>query len=158
MTGTTRRSLLRPAVTHCVSVCVFCFVKIFFLMWTIFKVFIECVTILLLFSVSISWPRGTWDLSSPTRDRTCTPCTERWSPNHWTARESRCHSRLRQIVSTCHYGRWSSSRQIQDTEETWGFARKEGILASCPCVPVCVHVTTQSVHKGSRAHHKILQG
>ena len=24
-----------------------------------------------------------WDLSFPTRDRTCTPCTGRWSPNHW---------------------------------------------------------------------------
>ena len=37
-------------------------------MWTIFKVFIEFVTILLLFYVLVFWPRGTWDLSSPTRD------------------------------------------------------------------------------------------
>ena len=28
-----------------------------------------------------------WDLSSPTRDRTCTPCSGQESPNHWTARE-----------------------------------------------------------------------
>ena len=29
-----------------------------------------------------------WDLCSPTRDRTCTPCIGRRSLNHWTARES----------------------------------------------------------------------
>ena len=28
-----------------------------------------------------------WDLSSPTRDRTRTPCIGRWSLNHWTTRE-----------------------------------------------------------------------
>ena len=59
----------------------------FFLMWTIFKVFIEFVTILPLFYVLVFWPRGMWDLSSLTRDRTHTPCTGRWSLNHWTARE-----------------------------------------------------------------------
>ena len=41
----------------------------FFLMWIIFKVFIEFVTILLLFYVlAFYWLRGTWDLSSATRD------------------------------------------------------------------------------------------
>ena len=49
------------------------FFKIFFLMWTIFKVFIEFVTILLLFYVLVFWQRGMWDLSSPTRDQTSTP-------------------------------------------------------------------------------------
>ena len=39
-----------------------------FLMWTIFKVLIEFVTTLLLFYVLVFWPRGMWDLSSPTRD------------------------------------------------------------------------------------------
>ena len=48
-------------------------------MWTIFKVFIEFVTILLLFYVLVLWPRGMWDLSSLTRDRTRTPCVGRWS-------------------------------------------------------------------------------
>ena len=43
----------------------FFFFKNFFLMWTIFKVFIEFVTILLLFYVLVFWPRGMWDLSSP---------------------------------------------------------------------------------------------
>ena len=33
------------------------------------------------------WPGSMWDLSSPTRDQTCTPCIERWSLNHWTTRE-----------------------------------------------------------------------
>ena len=33
-------------------------------MWTIFKVFIEFVTILLLFYVLVFWPQGMWDLSS----------------------------------------------------------------------------------------------
>ena len=56
-------------------------------MWTVFKVFIEFVTIVLLFYVLVFWPRGMWDLSSLTRDWTCTPCIGRRSLNHWTARE-----------------------------------------------------------------------
>ena len=67
--------------------CSFFFRIFFFLMWTIFKVFIEFVTILLLFYVLVFWPQGMWDLSSPARDRTRTPCTGRRSLNHWTARE-----------------------------------------------------------------------
>ena len=53
-------------------------------MWTIFKVFIE---FLLLFYVLVFWLRGMWDLSSPTRDRTRTPCIGMRSLNHWTTRE-----------------------------------------------------------------------
>ena len=33
------------------------------------------------------WPWGMWDLTSLTRDRTCTPCIGRRSLNQWTARE-----------------------------------------------------------------------
>ena len=59
-------------------------------MWTTFKVFIELVTVLnfcFMFWGSF-WPGGMWDLSSPTRNQTCnTPCIERESLNHWTARE-----------------------------------------------------------------------
>ena len=40
----------------------------FFLMWTIFKVFIELITILFLFYVLVFWLEGMWDLMSPTRD------------------------------------------------------------------------------------------
>ena len=53
-------------------------------MW---KVFIEFVTILLLFYVLVFWPQVMWDLSSRTRDQTRTPCIGRWSLNHWTTRE-----------------------------------------------------------------------
>ena len=56
-------------------------------MWTIFKVFIEFVTILLLLYVLVFWLRGTWDLSSPARDQARTPCIGWQSLNHWTARE-----------------------------------------------------------------------
>ena len=59
----------------------------FFLTWTIFKVFVEFVTILLLFYVLVFWPLGMWDLSSPARDWTRITCTGRQSLNHWTARE-----------------------------------------------------------------------
>ena len=43
-------------------------------MWTTFKVFIEFVTVLLLFYVCIFFPQGMWDITSLTRDQTCTPC------------------------------------------------------------------------------------
>ena len=44
------------------------FFKKEFLMWVIFKVFIELVTILLLFCVLVSWLQGLWDLRSLTRN------------------------------------------------------------------------------------------
>ena len=53
-----------------------------------FKVFIEFVTIQLLFCVLVSWPWSMWGLSSLTRDRTLTPHTGRWSLSHWTTRET----------------------------------------------------------------------
>ena len=64
------------------TVSLFC-VIFHFLMQTIFKVFIEFVTILLLFYVLVSWPRGTWGLSSSARDQTHTLCIGRRSSNHW---------------------------------------------------------------------------
>ena len=42
-------------------------------MWIIFKIFIECVTILLLFYVLFFWPQGMRDLSFSTRDPTHIP-------------------------------------------------------------------------------------
>ena len=59
----------------------------FFLVWTILKVLIEFVTILLMFFILVFWPRGMLDLSSPTRDPTHTSCIGRRSPNHWTTTE-----------------------------------------------------------------------
>ena len=44
-------------------------------MWSIFEVFIECYK-LLLFYILVFWPRGMWDLSYQTRDRTHTPALE----------------------------------------------------------------------------------
>ena len=44
-----------------------------FLTWTIFKVFIEFVTILFLFYVLLFWLRYMWDLISWTRDQIHTP-------------------------------------------------------------------------------------
>ena len=45
----------------------------FFLMWTVFKVFIEFATVLLLFHVLVFWPKGMRDLGSLTENRACTP-------------------------------------------------------------------------------------
>ena len=53
-----------------------------------FKAFTEFVAVLLLFYVLVFWPWGMWDLSSLTRDRTCTLCIGRWSLIHWTIREA----------------------------------------------------------------------
>ena len=51
------------------------FFKDFFFFWCgSFLVFIEFVTILLLFCVLVLWPWGMWNLSSLTRDWTWTPC------------------------------------------------------------------------------------
>ena len=44
-----------------------------------FPVFIEFVTVLLLFYVLVFCSQSMWDLSSPTRDRTLTPCIGRRS-------------------------------------------------------------------------------
>ena len=62
-----------------------------FLMWTIFTIFIEFVTILLLFYVLVFWSRGMWDLSSPTRDQTHTPCFGRWSFSPLNHQASPCN-------------------------------------------------------------------
>ena len=57
-------------------------------MWTIFlKVFIEFVTIFLLFYVLIFWPWGMWNLSSSIGDWNGILWVGRWSLNQWTARE-----------------------------------------------------------------------
>ena len=41
------------------------------------------------FCLFLAVPRGMWDLSSLTRDRTHAPAVEARSPNYWTAREFR---------------------------------------------------------------------
>ena len=83
-----------------------------FLMWTIFKIFIEFVTIWLLFYVLVYWPWVMWDLSSPTKDQTHTLCIWRPSCNHWTTREV---SELLKLRMGFHYLRQSQLRSWQ----TW---------------------------------------
>ena len=79
-----------PLLVLCVCVCVWC-QKIcyfhFFKKYGPFLVFFEFVTILPLLYVLVFGPQGMWDLSSPTRDRTCTVWIGRQSRNHWTARD-----------------------------------------------------------------------
>ena len=52
-----------------------------------FKIFIEFVTLLLLFYVLSFWPQGMWDLGSPVKVWTHITCTGRASLNHWTSRD-----------------------------------------------------------------------
>ena len=40
------------------------------------------------FLIFLAVQHGMWDLSSLTRDQTCTPCTGSQSLNHWTVGES----------------------------------------------------------------------
>ena len=60
---------------------------LYFLMWTIFKVFIEFITIYLLCYGLVFWLRGLWDLCSLTRDETHALCTGWPSLHHWATRE-----------------------------------------------------------------------
>ena len=59
----------------------------FFLMWIIFKVFVEFVMVLLLLYVLVFWPWGMWAVSFLIRDRICTPCIGRRSLIHGIPRE-----------------------------------------------------------------------
>ena len=94
----------------------------FFLMWTIYKVFIESVTIVLLFHVLVfSGHEACGILARPTRGSNLhTPCIGRWSLNHWTTREvpllsshpDVIHKRLAQHMG-CQVRSWSYSWGIQ---------------------------------------------
>ena len=72
--------LLRSVTTSCFF---------FFSFWCgpFLKSLLSLLTVSLLFYVLVFWPWGMWQHSSPTRDRTCTPCIERWSLSHWTTWE-----------------------------------------------------------------------
>ena len=119
------------------------FLKILFLMWTILKVFIECVTILLLFfmfwffghkacRILVPWP-GT-ELTPP--------CTERGSFNHWTARgvPELCTSKW---LSFCYVNFISTKRRRRKTRRndfqagdgkswTLGILGMQTVLKACP--------------------------
>ena len=68
---------------------IFLILKIlFFWMWMIFfKSLLNLFKYCFCFMFWFFWPRGMWDLSSLTRDWTCTSCIGRWSLSHWTTRE-----------------------------------------------------------------------
>ena len=61
--------------------------RLYFLTWTILKVFIEIVTVSFLVYVLVFWQRGMQVLNSLLRNWTCTPCIGSQSFNHWTPRE-----------------------------------------------------------------------
>ena len=77
-----------------------------FLTWTIFKVFIEFVTVLFLVYALVFWLQGMWDLSFPSRDRTHTLCIGRQSLNHWTTREVPFHNVLQGFTVLPGLPRW----------------------------------------------------
>ena len=54
-------------------------------------------------------PCSMWDLSSLTRDLTCTSYTGRWHLNHWTFRESR-----KNLVKECLLQRKGSRKSLKD--------------------------------------------
>ena len=63
------------------------FLKIFFLCGPFLKSSLNLLQYCFCFMFLVFWLRGMWDLSSPTRDWTCTPCAGSQSPNHGTTRE-----------------------------------------------------------------------
>ena len=66
----------------------FFFFKIFFGVDNYFlKTLLNLLQYCFCFTFWFIWPCDMWDLSSPTRNWTCTPCTGRQSLNHWTTRE-----------------------------------------------------------------------
>ena len=60
--------------------------------------------------------KATWAFSSPTRDRTHTPCIGRRSLNHWTTRAVPLYFRKRQVSPSCVAGgsvKWRSHYRKQ---------------------------------------------
>ena len=73
------------ALQCCVS---FCYTVISFFFFSFLKSLLNLLQYYICFLFWFFWPQGMWDLSSLTRDQTCTPCIiRRQSLNHWTTRE-----------------------------------------------------------------------
>ena len=85
----------------------------FFLIWTVFKVFIDFVTTLASVLRFGFWLRGLWDLSSPIRDQTCTPCIGRRSLNHGPSGMPHSGSSCT-VRRTTHTGRGRGASQQED--------------------------------------------
>ena len=101
------------------------FFKRFFLTWTIFKVFIESVTILLLLVLFWSFGPTTGGILTPlTEDWTLTSCTGRWHLNHWTARGFYLPSVLKGLQS--FYGGEKNTRKMTYPDDTDGRRGRRG--------------------------------
>ena len=96
----------------------------YFLMWTVlwslYWIYYNIASVLC-FGFLASEACG--NLSSPTRDQTCTPCIRKWNLNHWTIREVPISSyffyffifnyriiALQHCVGFCHTSVWMSHR------------------------------------------------
>ena len=93
----------------------FFFSFFFFSMWTIYKVFIEFVTLLLLFSVLVFWLWGTWDLTPRTEIKPTPPALKEEVPTTGPPRKSLYHISVVVILcKTCFHlimSRWTPGLQ-----------------------------------------------
>ena len=109
-------------------------------MWTIFKVLVEFITILLLFYVFFFFFFGaTWHVGFQllTRGWKHAPCVGRQSLHHWTTREVLCyflliknnieHKKLRLVLC--------DDQEQWDGEQVGGRTKREGIHVCCCFVP-----------------------
>ena len=69
-------------------------------MWTILKSLLNLSQYCCTFMFSVFWLRGTWDVGSPAREPSCTPCIGRWSRNPWPTREVRFLCSWRMVQSS----------------------------------------------------------
>ena len=69
---------------------------------------------LLLLYALVFWPRGMWDLSSPTRGQACTLNIGRQSPNHPTAREVPVAAIVNQCCSAVEKNRMEHPQKIKN--------------------------------------------
>ena len=68
-------------------------------LFSFFSCYLICYNIASIFLNVSFWPWGMWDLTSTTRDQTCTPCIGRRTLLHWIAREvPPCSSHHRSVL------------------------------------------------------------
>ena len=137
-------------------------------MWTTFKVlFIEFVTILLLFYALFFWLQGRWGLSSLTRDQTCIPWIGRQSLVYWTTGEVPSHYIIfRKDTFMCSYLNCLALSYMQSSLLVVNYAVLCLVAQSCPTLfnPMDYSPQGSSVHEDSPGKntgegcHALLQG
>ena len=137
-------------------------------MWTTFKVlFIEFVTILLLFYSLFFWLQGRWGLSSLTRDQTCIPWIGRQSLVYWTTGEVPSHYIIfRKDTFMCSYLNCLALSYMQSSLLVVNYAVLCLVAQSCPTLfnPMDYSPQGSSVHEDSPGKntgegcHALLQG